>query len=583
MSADSTHRSRTRPGRMTRAVHGSARGARSGRHPARARPRRRGELLRLRAARTGWSRSPPTTASTRPRRTSADRRLPARRLRRPGDRQRPAVRRARGRHRRRRSTSSLGSGLAVVVRRRTRRAARGRSGQSEMGARPHAPALRPRPLRRAPAAAAVQARRAGRASSSSWSPPRATAFWAFGAVRRCCSRPSRRSPGCRSASSLRRLVIEMPFVVFAVLLPFVAHGRARRRARPVAVRVRAVGAPGTSGQGHPRRASRRILLAATTDPRDLLRGPASGCDCPPMLVADRVVHGPLPRRGRRRDAPDADRPGVARLHAPRSAAVAACSPGPRARCSSAPTSAASGSTWRCCPAATPGAMPASRRQARPRRAVGGGPAVLPLCRADRCALGWMVDRVTLRRPAGRAAWPTPTPTATRRCSASTSPSPRGERVALLGPERRRQDHARAAPQRHPRPLAPGSVEVGGLPVGKATPGARSAGGSASSSRTRTTSCSCRRCARTWPSARRTSGCAAPSWTRGSTRRSTRVGMQEHRRPAAAPPVVRPAPAGGGGDRARDASPEILVLDEPSSQPRPGGPAGARRDPARRST
>ena len=118
-------------------------------------------------------------------------------------------------------------------------------------------------------------------------------------------------------------------------------------------------------------------------------------------------------------------------------------------------------------------------------------------------------------------------------------------------ERRRQDHARPAPQRHPAPAGPGAVRGRRAAGRPASTCRRCGGGSASSSRTRTTSCSCRRCARTSPSARRTSGCAAPSSTSGCDGRWTQVGMQDARRPGAAPPQLRPAPAGRGGDGAGD--------------------------------
>ena len=79
--------------------------------------------------------------------------------------------------------------------------------------------------------------------------------------------------------------------------------------------------------------------------------------------------------------------------------------------------------------------------------------------------------------------------------------------------------------------------------------ARSAAGSASSSRTPTTSCSCRRSATTSPSARPTS--AYRRRARRAGRRGARaVGHGRVRRPAAAPPV---ASASGGGWRSRRCS------------------------------
>ena len=57
---------------------------------------------------------------------------------------------------------------------------------------------------------------------------------------------------------------------------------------------------------------------------------------------------------------------------PRRPALAACSRSRPARCSSAPTSAASGSTWRCCRRGYTGSLPVIRRAAGVRRAAGPG-------------------------------------------------------------------------------------------------------------------------------------------------------------------------------------------------------------------
>lgn len=89
---------------------------------------------------------------------------------------------------------------------------------------------------------------------------------------------------------------------------------------------------------------------------------------------------------------------------------------------------------------------------------------------------------------------------------------RGERVALLGPN----GAGKTTLVLHLNGIltaGAGSVHVAGLPVRADTMG-RSAAVSASSSRTPTTSSSCRPSGTTWRSARPTRACAVPSWTPG---------------------------------------------------------------------
>ena len=82
---------------------------------------------------------------------------------------------------------------------------------------------------------------------------------------------------------LKRMVVELPFVVFALLLPFVATGPADRGARPVAQRVRAARRLGLLVKGT------LGVLASLTAGRDHraarpARRAASGCGCPHLLV-----------------------------------------------------------------------------------------------------------------------------------------------------------------------------------------------------------------------------------------------------------------------------------------------------------
>ncbi|HEX7187789.1 MAG TPA: CbiQ family ECF transporter T component, partial [Actinomycetes bacterium] len=96
------------------------------------------------------------------------------------------------------------------------------------------------------------------------------AFWAFGAyaLLLCVVAAIAQVP---LATVLRRMVVEVPFVLFAVLLPFVAHGP---RVDVLGLSVSESGllggwnilAKGTLG------VVASILLAATTEPRTLLLG-----------------------------------------------------------------------------------------------------------------------------------------------------------------------------------------------------------------------------------------------------------------------------------------------------------------------
>ena len=145
-------------------------------------------------------------------------------------------------------------------------------------------------------------------------------------------------------------------------------------------------------------------------------------------------------------------------------------------------------------------------------------------------------------------------------------------------QRGRQDHPGAALNGMLLP-ARGRVVVAGLPVGKPSTSRRSGAGSASSSRTPTTSCSCRRWPRTWPSGRPTSACAAPSSSHGSTRPLGRGGHGGARRPRRRTTCLRAAAPGRGGHRAGHGA------GHPGAgravvQPRPGQPPRAGRDPAR---
>lgn len=149
---------------------------------------------------------------------------------------------------------------------------------------------------------------------------------------------------------LRRLLIEIPFVAFAVLMPFVAEGE---RVEVLGMSLSVSGlwgawnvlAKGTLG------VAASVLLASTTELRALLLG-LQRLKLPPLLVQiasfmiryGDVIGDELRRMSIARRSRGFEASGIRHW---------GCSPRRRARCSSAPTNAASGSTWRWSAAATP--------------------------------------------------------------------------------------------------------------------------------------------------------------------------------------------------------------------------------------
>ena len=198
-----------------------------------------------------------------------------------------------------------------------------------------------------------------------------------------------------------------------------------------------------------------------------------------------------------------------------------------------------------------------------------GRAVHPLLRARRA--GAPGDAVARLHRAGcpsdappsstSAASPTPTPTATRRCSASTCTSTRasGSRCsAPTAPARPRWCCTSTASS----PPGPARSRSAGCRSRRPTC-RRSAAGSASSSRTPTTSSSWAPCAPTSASARPTSASSGAELDRRVMTALEQVGMAEY--------ADRPPHHLSFGQRRRVAvatvlamEPEILVLDEPSS-------------------
>ena len=179
------------------------------------------------------------------------------------------------------------------------------------------------------------------------------AFWAFGLYALLLAAVAARGAGAGAASSLRRLLIEVPFVALRRAAALRRARAAGRGARAVAERVRAcwaawnILAKGTLG------VVASILLAATTEPRDPAARPRSGCGCRRCSCRSRrsccaTATSSATRCARMRVARESR--GFQGRGRPAAGVVCASR---RARCSSAPTSAASGSTWPCSAAATP--------------------------------------------------------------------------------------------------------------------------------------------------------------------------------------------------------------------------------------
>jgi cobalt/nickel transport system permease protein len=167
---------------------------------------------------------------------------------------------------------------------------------------------------------------------------------------------------------LKRLVIEVPFLLFALLLPFVAQGP---QIEVLGLTVSEHGllaawgllAKGTLG------VLASLTLAATTEPHDLLAGlerlrlPAQLVEIMAFMIRylDVVTD-------------EMQRMKVARTSRGFSARSWRAPP---ALCSSAPTSVANASTWRCCPAGTTDACRGKVTDERPRSRRPGARVRLP--------------------------------------------------------------------------------------------------------------------------------------------------------------------------------------------------------------
>ncbi len=194
---------------------------RAARRPA---ARRRGQLLRLDQPRRPQPGRRGQGLLEHRRRSTPSRRQPARRLRHRGRRRRPALRgrrrrrRLRRRARARRRPDLRGTPRGVAAERRPSTA-----GAADVGAG-HGHQLHfhgHSPVHRAPAHLKIVALVAFMllvvARPRGWWP-------AFVGVRCWCSSASSPRARCPPAYLLKRMVVEVPFVVFALLMPFVATG-----------------------------------------------------------------------------------------------------------------------------------------------------------------------------------------------------------------------------------------------------------------------------------------------------------------------------------------------------------------------
>ena len=337
-------------------------------------------------------------------------------------------------------------------------------------------------------------------------------------------------------------------MLFAVLLPFVATGPAGRGARRSRCqRAGPARRVGPARQGHPRRAG-LLTLAATTEPQDLLRG-LERLRMPDLLVQ---IMGFMIRY---LDVVTDELGGCTWPALPRLQR-----PAPRG-------------TGRC----WPGRRRAVHPLLRARRAGAPRDAVARLHRHG-CPQGGADEHPGPRRPRARLRLPRRPPGAVRRRPAR----PPGRAGRAARPQRRRQDHARAAPQRHPDRRAPARVAVSGLPVDQGEPPRDPAPGRHRLPGPRRPAVHGHGPPGRRLRARPTSACGAPSSTRRVHGRARPGRDGRLRRPPAAPPLLRPAPPGRGrhraGDGAGDPGARRAVV-----QPRPGLPPRARRHPALAST
>lgn len=167
------------------------------------------------------------------------------------------------------------------------------------------------------------------------------AMWAFGVYAVLLSLVA--YTACVPAGFLlRRLLIEIPFVAFAVLMPFVAEGD---QVTVLGVQLSVNGlwgawnvlAKGTLG------VAASVLLASTTELRELLLG-LQRLKLPPLLVqiaSFMIRYGDVITDEMRRMRIARESRGFEA----RVSATGVCSRSRRARCSSAPTNAGSGSIW----------------------------------------------------------------------------------------------------------------------------------------------------------------------------------------------------------------------------------------------
>ena len=213
------------------------------------------------------------------------------------------------------------------------------------------------------------------------------AFWAFG-VYAIILLALMHVAGLPPRFVAKRLVIEVPFILFAVLMPFLAHGE-QIVVLGIPMYVSGLWAAWNILIKATLGLVATIVVSSTTPMADLLRG-LERLHLPHAFTSIAGVHDAIPGRDRRRGAADADRTRFARRTTLGGSGRRKALARRRARCSSARTSVVSACTWRCSRAATTGRLP-ERTPGRHGGRVGGARSRCPAFAALVAATAWVIQ------------------------------------------------------------------------------------------------------------------------------------------------------------------------------------------------